>query len=1149
MTNDPIFNKIAGALLVDYTSVYYVNAVTNEYQWYSTDDEFHSLHLEQGGDDFFKNLVRDADKVIYEPDKHIFIEDMQKDKLLAQMKKGEMVNIEYRLMIDGKPVYHSVRLIRGLSDEDDYFILGVLNIDKEVRARLDAEKTVAEREIFNQIAGSLAEHYETLYYIDIETNQYFEFSSSDMYKSLQIPTTGDDFFTESRKNIRRVVHPDDRERVIKHYYKENMLEDLKNKTSVNMTYRLIFNGEPMYYRLSQIWASDRKHVIIGVENIDKEIRVEQQLRETQKKNVTFAQIAESLAKHYDVIYYVDSSTGMYSGFTSNSIYGNLEIQEEGTDFFGDVKVNIEQVIHPDDRDRMHSILEKDYLITSLEDKKQFSTNYRLVIEGKTKYARLTAMWSSDKVHFIIGVENINEEVKKEKEQVKALSLANELARRDELTGVRNKKAFHELEERVQKNIDGGLDYISFAIVVCDINNLKLVNDTQGHKAGDEYIRASCRLICNIFTHSQVFRIGGDEFVAFLGSSDFYERNELLEKLQRQVEKNLSNGEGPVVAAGMAVFDKDTDKRFSDVFERADGRMYEEKTRLKELGLSGGKMPDIHKIDATIPDNRRDTLQNLFDAFSIVAEGTYVYLCDLKFDYSIWSKTAVDTFGLPSEYMYRAGDIWEEHIHPDDRETYRSGINDIFTGKSNGHDMQYRAINKKGEYTVCTCRGIVLYDENGAPDYFGGVIRNHGIIGHMDELTGLRNQYGFFEDLQADLNNSNSIRLCMLGIRKFSEINEIYGYHFGNTVLQNVGRLIFEHVGNEGSVYRLDGTRFAVISSSQSSQEMKDRYNEFRSICREKFIVDNKQLVLEFCSGIISVDDFNIDTQTIYSCLNYAYSESKLKKNGEIVEFINGKGDDSRKRIEQLHAIRASITQDFKGFFLLYQPVVDAYTQELIGGEALLRWKNDEYGVVPPDSFIPVLETDPLFFSLGEWILKKAVTAAKKIREKNREFVVNVNLSYSQLERSDFVDMVFRVLREADYPPENLCLEITERCRLLDMALLKNVIVNLRGRGVKIALDDFGTGFSSVGLVKNLSFDVIKIDRSFVRRIEEDETERKLLENFMNIGSIFSTTICVEGIETAKMRDIIREYNVRSMQGYFFAKPLPFEEFESWEHKE
>ena len=132
---DLIFKKISEALLVDYSSVYYVNAITNEYFWYSANPEFHSLSLEQGGDDFFKNIIRDCKKVIYEEDQHIFIEDIQKENLLAAMKKGSMQNIEYRLMINGVPTWHSLRMIRGLDDNSDYFILGVINIDEEYKRR------------------------------------------------------------------------------------------------------------------------------------------------------------------------------------------------------------------------------------------------------------------------------------------------------------------------------------------------------------------------------------------------------------------------------------------------------------------------------------------------------------------------------------------------------------------------------------------------------------------------------------------------------------------------------------------------------------------------------------------------------------------------------------------------------------------------------------------------------------------------------------------------------------------------------------------------------------------------------------------------------------------------------------------------------
>jgi EAL domain-containing protein (putative c-di-GMP-specific phosphodiesterase class I) len=232
---------------------------------------------------------------------------------------------------------------------------------------------------------------------------------------------------------------------------------------------------------------------------------------------------------------------------------------------------------------------------------------------------------------------------------------------------------------------------------------------------------------------------------------------------------------------------------------------------------------------------------------------------------------------------------------------------------------------------------------------------------------------------------------------------------------------------------------------------------------------------------------------------------------------------------------------YKGFYLLYQPVVDAQTEQLIGAEALLRWKSDDYGVVPPDQFIPLIEADPLFPELGEWIIREAAYAAKKILKKNPGFVMNINLSYTQLEKPDFVDMVFRILEEMEYPPEHLCFEVTERCRLLDIDLLKNVIANLKSRGILVALDDFGTGFSSVSIVKELPFDIIKIDRGFVMRVEEDEVERELIKYFAGLASLFGAKVCVEGVETAGMRDILQKYHVESFQGYYYAKPLELEE--------
>lgn len=676
----------------------------------------------------------------------------------------------------------------------------------------------------------------------------------------------------------------------------------------------------------------------------------------------------------------------------------------------------------------------------------------------------------------------------------------------------------------------------------------MINDTEGHKAGDDYIKASCMLICRIFHHSPVFRIGGDEFAVILRGEDFMHRDKLLSSLRRQVEENIRIGEGPVVASGLAEYQPLKDRSVEEVFNRADTQMYGDKTRLKEQKLLRESHFFQEKANIRIiTDERRIMLDTLYKAFEVVSEGSYVYLCDMKYDFSRWSKTAVDTFGLPSEYMYGAGDIWENQIHPDDRAAYHKGIDEVFSGNAAGHDMQYRARRVTGEYDVCTCRGVVIRDPSGEPDYFAGTIRNHGMQGHIDMLTGLRNQYGFFEDLDSCIKRNTGISVVLFGISKFSEINEMYGYHFGNRTLQLYAREIFRRAGNMGHAYRIDGTKFAVISNSLSIDELKERYSLFRAYLHEGFKVDDRNILLDLHCGALRVDHFDVDSQTVYACLNYADEESKLRQQGELVEFRDDLNEENQQRLEKLHAIRASIMHGYKGFYLLYQPVVDAETEMLIGAEALLRWENDCYGTVPPDQFIPILESDPLFPELGEWIIRESILAAKEILNQNPDFVINVNLSYTQLEKPDFVDMVLRILNELEYPPEHLCLEVTERCRLLDLELLKNVVVNLRSRGILVALDDFGTGFSSIGILKEIPINIIKIDRSFVQMIEDNEIDRKIVQNIADLASIFGSKVCVEGIETEGMRNILISYHVESFQGYYYAKPLLLEQCLEWKN--
>lgn len=537
----------------------------------------------------------------------------------------------------------------------------------------------------------------------------------------------------------------------------------------------------------------------------------------------------------------------------------------------------------------------------------------------------------------------------------------------------------------------------------------------------------------------------------------------------------------------------------------------------------------------------DKLNSLYETISVVAEGAYVYLCDMKTNMSRWSKAAVDFFDMPSEYMYDAGVIWEQKIHPDDRAVYNKSISDIFLGNSANHDMQYRALSADGTYTVCTCRGVVIRDDDGNPEYFGGVIRNHGVFSYIDNITGLRSLYGYLDDIKTLSNEGKTALIIMVGLSSFSDINDVFGYKFGNRVLQVLAQKVKDIFANKGAIYRMNGTRFAIISYSLGTEEAGLLYKKLQNEVKLNFFVDDERLALSMNGGAILADRFDISADTFYSCLRYAYYESKHHKFGNFVIFENIVSVDNRKILEQVNIIRSCIAEDCRGFYLCYQPIVDSCTEQFRGMEALIRWKNEEYGVVPPDKFIPVLEQDSLFPELGKWILKQAMIDGKKFLEVNPNLVINVNLSYTQLEKEDFIKELFEIIKETQFPTDRLCLEITERCRLLDTELLKDMFSIFREHGIKIAVDDFGTGFSSLGFLRSIPVDVVKIDREFIKDIEKSSADKNSVKFISELADAFSADVCAEGIENTEVRDCLKEYKIGSLQGYYYSRPVTAEE--------
>lgn len=437
-------------------------------------------------------------------------------------------------------------------------------------------------------------------------------------------------------------------------------------------------------------------------------------------NEAFSQIAITLAQHFESLYYVDIETGQYLEYVPLQMTGEDSIPKYGDDFFAEAMGNSGKYIHPDDMESVRGIFNKDAMIKRMKESSSYSLPFRFVLNGNIIHMRHIEVKCEDGRHVLLCLENIEKEYRKRKEIESTLETEKKLARRDSLTGVRNTNAYSEFAQSVDERIKAeGKDY-HFAVVMCDINDLKLLNDTRGHSFGDESIQRASRIICDTYKHSPVFRVGGDEFVVVVSETDYERKDILLEKIRKESLLNAKSRSGPVIACGMAVFESENDTGIESVYERADQNMYQDKKNIKASRTKEG-FANMEKIDEPIPDERKRLLDGMFGALITISGGGYVYLNDMRYDFSRWAISLIDDFGLYSEYMYHADQIWQHHIHPEDIQVYREAVDRVLTEDAQISPIKYRAKKADGTYVVCSTRGFVLSDKDGNPEYFGGII--------------------------------------------------------------------------------------------------------------------------------------------------------------------------------------------------------------------------------------------------------------------------------------------------------------------------------------------------------------------------------------------------------------------------------------------
>lgn len=534
---------------------------------------------------------------------------------------------------------------------------------------------------------------------------------------------------------------------------------------------------------------------------------------------------------------------------------------------------------------------------------------------------------------------------------------------------------------------------------------------------------------------------------------------------------------------------------------------------------------------------------MFEAFSRCVNQQYIYICDVKSNLWRWSPYAVNYFGLSGEYVQDFPVWWIKRVHPDDVEKVRRVLTAIFSEEVEDHSCEYRVKNAQNEYVWVMCHGSMMHSEDEGAKLCVGIITNLGSKNKFDALTGLYSFHEFHVRMDAILRNRSQRGGALLfGINQFRRINEVYQYSFGNELLSVYAKKLESLLPKGGTLYRMEGDKFALIYPGAGEEQLRDIYQKISDIGESSFAVSCGKIHFTVCGGAVLYPENGIAGDELYTKLEYALEMAKKTKKGSLIFFTSHLQQKSLHAFTLQQRLRESVRGGCKEFSLCYQPIVSQSDKQLVGAEALLRWSAPDYPDVTPLDFISILESSGEIVDVGKWVLSTALAQVKEWQNVQPQMKVYINVSYLQLLDGTFREYVLHELERHQFPAHQLVLELTESCDVSNPEKVKEEFAKFREAGIQIALDDFGTGYASLSILRELPTDWIKVDHQFVSQIVNNEFDKALTGYLVGLCKKLGIQVCVEGIETKEIQNIIETFSPDVLQGYFYSRPIPAEEF-------
>lgn len=526
---------------------------------------------------------------------------------------------------------------------------------------------------------------------------------------------------------------------------------------------------------------------------------------------------------------------------------------------------------------------------------------------------------------------------------------------------------------------------------------------------------------------------------------------------------------------------------------------------------------------------------------------YLFLLDMDRDYYSISERVLEKFELPSAHFSNAGEELAKIVYPEDLPALLEDLEELKNGEKTDHNIEYRWVDKNGKLVWISCRGVVVQDTT------QGRENDRILVGRITEIGSKRkadNVTGLFAERQLQIDYENirkeGIRkrgtLLRIGVDNFKEVNERYGMEVGDSVLKMIAQCM-EKVSGKNRCYKLYGDEFMILMMEEEDiEQARDMYHKIRVLIEEERKEQGYQNFYTISSGIvgISYEEMNFDRACNYS----EFALSVAKKNGKNCSYVYRQEDYKAymKSLDILEKLRYAVNHDFQGFEVYYQPIISVETEKVVGAEALLRFHCEEYGMLSPGIFIPILEESGLIIPVGEWVYQTAMRQSLKWQKLIPNFRININLSFIQICKSDVVSGIMTSIQELGINPGTVLFEFTESGMIAYDDSVQRLLDVLNENQVKIALDDFGTGYSSLAYLKNLRVNLLKLDRSFTAKAVSNDFDYTLIGHIVDMAHSIGLGVCFEGIETEEELVRLKELRPDYIQGFYYGRPVESQKF-------